>query len=51
MPPSAFLALITARAVIDKDLMALMCTCFATGFGPEPFAALFSEMRHLDHAH
>jgi hypothetical protein len=47
----AFPALLTARAAIDKDLMALMRTCFATRFGPEPFAALLSEMRHLDHAH
>ena len=28
-----------------------MCTCFATRFGPEPFAAMLSEMRYLDHAH
>ena len=28
-----------------------MQTCFATHFGPEPFAALMSEMCHLDHAH
>jgi hypothetical protein len=27
-----------------------MRTCFATRFGPEPFAAMLSEMRYLDHA-
>jgi len=28
-----------------------MCSCFATRFGPEPFAAMLAEMRYLDHAH
>jgi Domain of unknown function (DUF6729) len=47
----SFPAILTARAAVDKDLLSLMRTCFATRFGPEPFAALMSEMRHLDHAH
>jgi hypothetical protein len=28
-----------------------MHSCFATRFGPEPFAAMLSEMQNLDHAH
>lgn len=28
-----------------------MRSCFATRFGPEPFAAMLSEMRYLNHAH
>jgi hypothetical protein len=47
----SFPALLTARAAVDKGLMSLMRTCFATGLGPEPFASLLGEMRHLDHAH
>lgn len=31
--------------------MAVMRTTFASRFGPEPFAALLGEMRHLRHAH
>lgn len=41
----------TARAAVDKKLISVMCACFATRFGPEPFAAMLSEMRRLDHAH
>jgi len=47
----SFPALLTARAAIDKGLMSLMRTCFATGLGPDPFASLLGEMCHLDHAH
>ena len=47
----SFPALLTARAALDKSLMSVMQTCFATRFGPEPFAALLAEMRYLDHAH
>jgi hypothetical protein len=47
----AFPAILTIRAAVDKQLVSLMRTCFATRFGPEPFAALMREMRHLDHAH
>ena len=47
----SFPALLTARAALDRNLMSVMRTCFATRFGPEPFAALLAEMRYLDHAH
>lgn len=47
----AFPAILTVRAAVDKQLISLMRTCFATRFGPEPFAALMREMRYLDHAH
>jgi len=47
----SFPALLTARAAIDKGLMSLMRTCFATGLGPDPFASLLGKMCHLDHAH
>ena len=47
----SFPALLTARAALDKNLLSVMRTCFATRFGPEPFAALLAEMRYLDHAH
>jgi len=47
----SFPAILTVRAAVDKQLISLMRTCFATRFGPEPFAALMREMRHLDHAH
>src|ERR1700683_1477572 len=47
----AFPAILTVRAAVDKQLISLMHTCFSTRFGPEPFAALMREMRHLDHAH
>ncbi|KAJ6511241.1 hypothetical protein DFH09DRAFT_1100465 [Mycena vulgaris] len=46
----SFPAYITSRAVIDKHLMSLMRPCFATRFGPKPFAAMLSELHHLDHA-
>lgn len=44
------LAYLTARAAFDKQLMAVMQSCFATRFGPEPFSAMLSELHHLDHA-
>lgn len=47
----SFPAILTARAAVDKSLLSLMRTCFATRFGPEPFSALLAEMRYLDHAH
>jgi hypothetical protein len=28
-----------------------MRSCFATRFGPEPFAAMLAELHYLDHAH
>lgn len=43
--------LLTACAALDKSLMSVMQTSFATWFGPEPFTALLAEMRYLDHAH
>ncbi|KAG6818808.1 hypothetical protein H0H93_001463 [Arthromyces matolae] len=46
----SFPAYITARAAIDKKLMGVMRTLFASRFGPEPFASLLGEMRHLQHA-
>jgi hypothetical protein len=46
-----FPAFLTVRAAVDKDLVSVMRSCFATRFGPEPFAAMLSEMRYLDHAH
>lgn len=46
-----FPAILTARAAVAKELVSLMRSCFATRFGPEPFAALMGEMCHLDHAH
>ena len=45
------IAYLTARAAVDKNLVSVMRPCFATRFGPEPFAAMLSEMRFLDHAH
>ncbi|KAJ7594711.1 hypothetical protein C8J56DRAFT_446650 [Mycena floridula] len=47
----SFPAFLTARGATDKTLMALMCSTFANRFGPEPFASLLGEMRHLHHAH
>ena len=41
----------TAHAAVDKKLVSVMRSCFATRFGPEPFATMLSEMQHLDHAH
>lgn len=46
----SFPAYLTARAAFDKQLMAVMRACFSTRFGPEPFSAMLSEMRYLDHA-
>ena len=31
-------------------MLLVIRTCFATRFGPEPFAAMLSEIRYLDHA-
>ncbi|KAF5382655.1 hypothetical protein D9615_003032 [Tricholomella constricta] len=47
----SFPAYLTARGAIDKNLMSVMRTLFANRFGPEPFASLLGEMRHLHHAH
>ena len=47
----AFPAFLTTRAAVDKNLVSVMRSCFATRFGPEPFAAMLAEMRYLDHAH
>jgi len=47
----AFPAVLTVWAAVNKQLISLMRTWFATHFGPEPFAALMQEMRYLDHAH
>ncbi|RDB23206.1 Werner syndrome ATP-dependent helicase [Hypsizygus marmoreus] len=47
----SFPAYLTARGAVDKSLMAVMRTLFASRFGPEPFASLLGEMRHLHHAH
>ena len=46
----SFPAFLTSRAAIDKALMSVMRACFATHFGPEPFSAMLSEMRHIDHS-
>ena len=48
---NTFSAFLTAHAAVDKKLVSVMRSCFATRFGPEPFAAMLSEMRYLDHAH
>ncbi|KIM88469.1 hypothetical protein PILCRDRAFT_3452 [Piloderma croceum F 1598] len=47
----AFPAILAVHAAVDKQLISLMHTCFATCFGLEPFAALMQEMCYLDHAH
>lgn len=39
------------RAAVDKSLMSVMRSTFANRLGPEPFASLLCEMRHLHHAH
>jgi hypothetical protein len=43
-------AYLTARGGVDKKLLAVMRTLFATRFGPRPFSQLLCEMRHLSHA-
>ncbi|KAJ7591861.1 hypothetical protein C8J56DRAFT_780924 [Mycena floridula] len=47
---NAFPAYLSARGAIDKRLMSVMRTTFATRFGPAPFAALLSEMRSQQHS-
>ena len=47
----AFPAFLTAHAAVDKNLVSIMRSCFATRFGPEPFTKMVAEMQFLDHAH
>ncbi|KAK7015367.1 hypothetical protein R3P38DRAFT_3570813 [Favolaschia claudopus] len=46
----SFPAFITARAAIDKPLLAFMRACYNSRCGPKPFSEALSEMHHLDHA-
>jgi hypothetical protein len=46
----SYSAYVTARSAMDKNLMAVMRTLYSGRFGPEPFAKLLGEMRHLRHS-
>jgi hypothetical protein len=42
--------LVDVGGAIDKTVVSMMCALFPSRFGPEPFAALLSELRHLKHS-